>query len=262
MRVRRQITQGVLARTMQDSVLPRQHSSGSPALTARVHGTVMCLGLVLMVLAGGFLLSAATRPPTSHAAPPAGLAAADWHAIQAMLPPSQQAYLKASNTGAGDIFGWSVAVDGDTVVVGAYQEDSAATGVGGDQTNNSASGAGAAYVFTRSDAQGAPAWTQQAYLKATNPDANDNFGWRVAVDGDTIVVGAYREDSAATGVGGDQTNNSAGNSGAAYVFTRSGTTWTPQAYLKASNTGAGDNFGVSVAISGDTVVVGAYQEDS
>ena len=78
---------------------------------------------------------------------PGGLTAADWSQIQALLPPTQQAYLKASNTGAGDWFGYSVAVSGGTVVVGAYAEDSSATGVNGDQADNSASYAGAAYVF-------------------------------------------------------------------------------------------------------------------
>ncbi|MBS1790757.1 MAG: putative Ig domain-containing protein [Acidobacteria bacterium] len=171
---------------------------------------------------------------------------------------TQQAYLKASNTGAGDEFGGSVAVSGDTVVVGAAAEDSSATGVNGNQADNSAANSGAAYVFVRSGAT----WTQQAYLKASNTDAGDQFGYSVAVSGDTVVVGAYRESSNATGVNGNQANNSAPAAGAAYIFGRSGTTWTQQAYLKASNTDANDNFGYSVAVSGDTVVVGAYQEDS
>ena len=80
----------------------------------------------------------------------------------------------------------------------------------------------------------------------------------MAVSGDTVVVGALGEDSNATGVNGDQSNNSATDSGAAYVFVRSGTNWSQQAYLKASNTGTvADDFGASVAVSGDTVVVGA-----
>jgi hypothetical protein len=170
----------------------------------------------------------------------------------------QQAYLKASNTGANDAFGVSVAISGDTVVVGAPYEDSNATGVGGNQTDNSANAAGAAYVFVRSGTT----WSQQAYLKASNTGAGDTFGSAVAISGDTIVVGAYGEDSNTTGVNGNQTDNSASGAGAAYAFTRSGTTWSQQAYLKASNTGAGDNFGQSVAISGDTVVVGAYGESS
>ena len=102
---------------------------------------------------------------------------------------------------------------------------------------------------------------QQAYLKASNTGAFDQFGYSVAVSGDTVVVGASGEASSTTGVNSTP-NESAGLSGAAYVFTRSGTIWTQQAYLKASNTGVGDQFGISVAVSGDTVVVGASGEDS
>ncbi len=170
----------------------------------------------------------------------------------------QQAYLKASNTDAGDAFGDSVSISGDTIVVGAPGESSNATGVNGDQSDNSASVAGAAYVFTRS----AGVWSQEAYLKASNTDALDEFGLPVSISGETVVVGAPYEDSNATGINGDQSNNSASNAGAAYVFLRSGSTWTQQAYLKASNTDAGDFFGLSVSVSGDTVVVGARWEDS
>ncbi|HKQ49087.1 MAG TPA: thrombospondin type 3 repeat-containing protein [Phycisphaerae bacterium] len=173
-------------------------------------------------------------------------------------PVAQQAYLKASNTDAGDRFGFSVAVSGDTVVVGAYLEDSSATGVDGNQADNSAGDSGAAYVFVRSGG----IWSHQAYLKASNTGASDFFGWSVAISGDTVVVGARFEDSSAMGVDGNQADNSAANSGAAYVFIRSGGVWSQQAYLKASNTGASDDFGVSVAVGGDTVVVGADNEDS
>ena len=171
---------------------------------------------------------------------------------------SQHAYVKASNTGAGDQFGSSVAISGDTIVVGAQLEDSAATGVNGDQADNSATFAGAAYVFTRS----AGTWSQQAYVKASNTDTNDRFGFAVAVSGDTIVVGARFEYSSATGVNGNQADNSATAAGAAYVFTRSAGVWSQQAYVKASNTGTNDEFGYSVAISGDTIVVSAFSEDS
>lgn len=170
----------------------------------------------------------------------------------------QQAYLKASNTGSGDNFGYWVGVSGDTVVVGAPYEDSNATGVNGNQGNNSASESGAAYVFVRDGTN----WIQQAYLKASNTGSSDAFGESVGVSGDTIVVGAGGEDSSAAGVNGNQGNNSAAGSGAAYVFVRNGTNWIQQAYLKASNTGAGDEFGFAVAISGDTVVAGAAGEDS
>ncbi len=172
-------------------------------------------------------------------------------------PVAQQAYLKASNTSALDGFGFSVSISGNTVVVGARLEDSNATGVDGDQNDNSASASGAAYVFVRNGAT----WTQQAYLKASNTDADDDFGFSVAVSGDTIVVGARGERSNATGVDGNQLNNSSLNAGAAYVFVRNGSTWSQQAYLKASNSFAGDEFGRAVAVSGDTIVVGAVGED-
>jgi hypothetical protein len=118
-----------------------------------------------------------------------------------------------------DNFGNSVAVSGDTVVVGAIFEDSNATGAGGNQADNSASSSGAAYVFVRSGTGGA--WTQQAYLKASNTDAGggDHFGNSVAVSGDTVVVGANTEDSNAVGVIGNQADNSALDSGAGYIFT-------------------------------------------
>ncbi len=173
-------------------------------------------------------------------------------------PLAQQAYLKASNTEAGDSFGHSVAVSGNTVVVGAFDEASTATGVNGNGSLGGASGSGAAYVFVRNGTT----WSQQAYLKASNTGAGDSFGVSVAVSVDTVVVGATGEESDATGVNGDQSDNSAPDSGAAYVFVRSGTTWSQEAYLKASNTGQADLFGGSVAVLGDTLVVGAQGEDS
>jgi hypothetical protein len=144
---------------------------------------------------------------------------------------SQQAYLKASNTNAGDRFGQSVAVAGDTVVVGAPLEASAATGVNGNQADNSAAFAGAAYVFVRSGTL----WSQQAYLKASNMDADDDFGVSVAISGDTVVVAADGEGSAATGVDGNQADNSAALAGAAYVFTGQG----PRAILTVAKAGSG-----------------------
>ncbi len=191
---------------------------------------------------------------------PEGLSSSEWQSIQNQIKTnlSQQAYLKASNTDADHYFGLSVAVSNDTIVVGARGEDSAATGVNGNQNSNSASGSGAAYVFVRNGTT----WTQQAYLKASNTNAGDRFGVSVAISNDTIVVGAVGESSAATGVNGNQLDNSADTAGAAYVFVRDGTTWTQQAYLKASNTDDWDTFGISVAISNDTIVVGAFGEPS
>src|SRR5204863_394232 len=110
-------------------------------------------------------------------------------------------------------------------------------------------------------------FVQQAYLKASNSESNDAFGL-VAISGDTVVVATAAEDSNATGVNGTQANNSSFGAGAAYVFVRSGTTWTQQAYLKASNTeptspsGTPDSFGLMVALDGNTAVVMAPYEDS
>ena len=164
---------------------------------------------------------------------------------------TQQAYLKASNTDAFDLFGYSAAVSGDTVAVGAYGEASHAIGIDGDQTDNGPPQAGAVYVFVRNGIT----WTQQAYLKASNTNGGDFFGYSVAVTGDTVVAGAFGEDGNSTGIGGDQTNNTAPQSGAAYVFLRTGVIWTQQISLKASNTDAGDFFGYSVAASNNTTVV-------
>ncbi len=177
---------------------------------------------------------------------------------------SQQAYVKASNTGASDAFGNSVALsaDGNTLAVGARVEDSNATGINGNQNDNSASDAGAVYLFTR----GGGVWSQQAYVKASNTGASDNFGYSVALsaDGNTLAIGAQLEASNATGINGNQNNNSADSAGAVYMLARSGGAWSQEAYIKASNTGANDSFGYSVALSadGDTLAVGAYGEAS
>ena len=148
---------------------------------------------------------------------------------------TQQAKLLAADKENNDEFGASVAVSGDTAVVGAVGEDD------GGQTTN-----GAAYVFTRTGG----VWTQQAKLLAADKADNDQFGYSVALSGDTAVVGANLEDDGMTG-----------NNGAAYVFTRTGGVWTQQQKLLAADRSAGDQLGVSVALSGDTAVVGANGED-
>lgn len=170
----------------------------------------------------------------------------------------QQAYLKASNTGAFDAFGSSIALSGDTLAVGARLESSAARGIDGDQADDGAEHSGAVYVFVR---QGA-SWTQQAYVKASNTGAGDDFGASLALSGDTLAVGASEEGSGATGVGGDQASEAAPRAGAVYLFARRGTAWTQTAYVKASNAGASDLFGRSAALSEGTLVVGAPQEAS
>lgn len=172
---------------------------------------------------------------------------------------TQQAFLTSSDSDGDDSFGiYSVSISGETIVVGAPEEDSKATGVNGNQNDDSSTDSGAAYVFVRQGTN----WIQQAYLKASNTGDQDLFGAAVSISGETIVVGSFGEDSNATGVSGNQKSNSAHDAGAAYVFVREGTNWTQQAYLKASNTGADDWFGASVAISGDIVVVASPYEDS
>ncbi|MEZ5402008.1 MAG: BACON domain-containing carbohydrate-binding protein [Bryobacteraceae bacterium] len=171
---------------------------------------------------------------------------------------TQQAYLKASNTGAGDVFGTAVAISGESIAVGAPGERSNATGVNGDQNDNSALSSGAVYVFTRTGV----VWSQQAYLKASNTQTFDSLGASVAISGNTVIAGAPEEDSAAAGVNGNQADNTAAGSGAAYVFVRSGLAWSQQAYLKASNPNNNDFFGRSVSIDGERAAVGADWEDS
>jgi hypothetical protein len=177
---------------------------------------------------------------------------------------SQQALVEASNPAENDLFGEDVALsgDGNTLAVGAFGEDSSATGVGGNQDDNSMEAAGAVYVFARNDG----VWSQQAYVKASNTDARDYFGTRVALsgDGNTLAVGAQVEDSNATGIDGNQADDSAFGAGAVYVFVRDGVDWSQQVYVKASNTDEGDGFGTSVALSGngDTLAVGANREES
>ena len=179
---------------------------------------------------------------------------------------ARQTYLKAPNTDAGDLFGFSIALsaDGTTMAVGAYQEQSAATGIGGDQADDSADLAGAVYVYRRPIES--EAWNLEAYVKASNTQAFDWFGQDVSLsaDGNTLAVGAQLEDSLASGVGGDQTNEAGLNAGAAYVFVRQGSVWTQQAYIKASNPSLSDEFGAALALSGDgdTLAVGGFREDS
>lgn len=169
-----------------------------------------------------------------------------------------QAYIKASNTGPGDVFGASVSVSGDELAVGAPGEASVAVGVNGAQGDNSAAGAGATYVFVRN----ASVWAQQAYLKASNTRVNGRFGSSVALVGDTVAVSAPGDSSASKGLNGDQADGAASDAGAVYVFTRNGTTWSQQAFVKASNTDAGDRFGRAVALTADTLAVGASGEAS
>jgi hypothetical protein len=185
---------------------------------------------------------------------------------------AQQAYVKASNPGQSDHFGSSVALsrDGNTMAVAAHWEASAATGINGNQNDNSIPQAGAVYVFTRTGAT----WTQQAYVKASNPGKagqgddvgdGDQFGYSLALsgDGNTLAAGAVSEDSAAQQVNGNQNDDSAQSAGAVYVYARTGSVWAQQAYLKSAHAEAGDALGFSVALGfdGNTLATAAFDED-
>ena len=153
----------------------------------------------------------------------------------------QVAKLTASDGAAGDRFGTSVSVDGDTIVVGANGDD------------DSGSATGSAYVFVRPSA-GWATTTETAKLTASDGARNDNFGYSISVDGETVIVGAY----------GDNDNGSVWGAGSAYVFVRPSAGWataTETAKLTASDGVGGDQFGRTVSVDGDTVVVGVYLDD-
>lgn len=160
-----------------------------------------------------------------------------------------QASIRASNAEEGDFFGASLALsaDGGTLVVGAYGEASTATGVGGDENNNSLFGNGAVYVFVRTGVS----WSQQAYVKG-NSGQPDEFGDSIALseDGNLLAVGAPRADS------GDLVD-----AGAVHMFDRDGSRWSPHFVLTASNAEANDRLGSSVALSadGETLAAGAVR---
>ena len=148
---------------------------------------------------------------------------------------TQQEKLTSGDGGANDFFGFSVAIDGDTALIGAHLND---TGVNTNQ--------GAAYVFTRSDG----AWSQTQKLAASDATAGDLFGFSVALDAETAVIGASGKDK-----------NGATGAGAAYVFTLSGGTWTPQQKLLPDISAADNFFGSAVAVSGDTALIGSFGDD-
>ncbi|MFE3846210.1 hypothetical protein ACFL1L_05075, partial [Thermoplasmatota archaeon] len=142
---------------------------------------------------------------------------------------TEQAKLRASDGAAGDQFGYSVSINGDYAIIGARLDD------------DNGAYSGSAYVFIRSGTD----WTQQAKLLASDGYIGDNFGFSVSIDGDYAIIGARLDD-----YNGE-------NSGSAYVFIRSGTAWTQQVKLLASDGDAGDYFGGSVSIDGDYAIIGA-----
>ena len=184
----------------------------------------------------------------------------------------QQAYLKASNPGLADNFGFITALsaDGDTLAVSAHFEASGDAGVDADQADDSIPQAGAVYVFTRTGG----AWSQQAYLKASNTGERaqgeafgdgDQFGAALALsdDGNVLAVSAIAEDGGSAGMNGDQADNSERSAGAVYIFRRDDGTWRQTTYVKPSNPGGGDLFGYSVSLAADgrRLAVGSYDED-
>ena len=138
--------------------------------------------------------------------------------------------------GQQDEFGVSVSIDGDTLVVGSWLDN-----------NTGPVDSGSAYIFTRSGG----VWAEQIKLTAPTPATGDHFGFSVSASGDTVLIGAHRDDQQGA------------NAGAAYVYTRSGTVWdpNPQDTLFAWDAADGNEFGFSVSLSGDTAVVGSYFDD-
>jgi len=187
----------------------------------------------LLILVAAILLTIAPVAAAGAAAPQAALSVSPPDLLAAVA--LQQAELTAATPAAYDCLGCSVAISGDTALVGAYQT-----------TVNGNSRAGAAYVFTRAGAS----WTQQAELTASDAAASDWLGYAVALSGDTALAGAYGKT-----VGGHTF------AGAAYVFTRSGASWTQQAELVDPSPVYGAEFGASVALSGDSALIGVPWKD-
>ncbi|MCK4873037.1 MAG: right-handed parallel beta-helix repeat-containing protein [Phycisphaerales bacterium] len=146
----------------------------------------------------------------------------------------QQQKLRASDAEQADQFGLSVAISGDTIVVGAPQDDD-----GGE-------GSGSVYVFRRTDAT----WSQEAKLTPDDPGEDDQFGTAVAIDGDAVIVGVPFDD----GLGAD--------AGTAYLFQRTDTTWTQEVELTVDDVVTGYQFGGAVYVNGDVAVIGAWQGPS
>ena len=151
------------------------------------------------------------------------------------LTPIEAVKLLADDGVDGDFFGFSVALSGDTAIIGAFRDSHDANGAN----------SGSVYVFTRSGT----GWSQQAKLIAADGAEGDTFGGNIALSGDTAVIGALRDD------------DNGKDSGSAYVFVRTGTSWSQQAKLTAPDGAAGDEFGYSIALSGDTAVIGALRDD-
>jgi hypothetical protein len=176
----------------------------------------------------------------------------------------QEAYIKAANAEANDQFGQSLSLSGNALAVGALNEDSISNTITNGTTasaDNTSSDSGAVYIFRRSNST----WAMEAFIKAGNNDADDRFGQVLDLASETLAVGAVMESSSQNSITNgtlSSSDNSLVQSGAVYVYQHAGTAWTQEAYIKPSNAGADDQFGIALNLSGDTLAVGAYREDS
>lgn len=159
---------------------------------------------------------------------------------------TQGPVLRAPAPGSNDLFGSALALDGETLAVGAHLADGA-------HENG-----GAVYIYRRRSG----VWSEPVRLEPTPGGAEHRFGRSVALANDILAAGAYLEDGGGTGVRRSAEPGAvrAAESGAVYVYTRSGDDWTQHAYIKAGNADAGDMFGYAVAVSGDTLIAGAPTE--
>lgn len=159
--------------------------------------------------------------------------------------------ITASVRATSDNFGYSVSVSGDYIIAGAPNEDHDAA------EQNVLGNSGSVYVYYRHQG-GTNKWGQVKKLVAGSRGFGDSFGWAVAISGDNLVVGAYLESEDAS------ESNTLTNAGSAYIFNRNqggANNWGQVKKINAGLRGITDNFGYSVAIFGERVVVGAYQED-
>ena len=164
------------------------------------------------------------------------LLSADWTVSQKVV---------AADRAGGDKFGYSVAISNDVAIIGAYDEDQDANG------ENTLPSAGSAYIFRYDGTD----WVQEQKIAASDRESGDWFGLAVDIEGDLAVVGAKYEDQDENG------NYTKTSAGAVYVFRYDGSTWTEEQKLVPSDRYQGDFFGAAVSLSGDAIVVGAYEED-
>jgi Cadherin-like beta sandwich domain/FG-GAP repeat len=173
---------------------------------------------------------------------------------------AQEAYIKSSNSETQDNFSRGIAMDlrGDRLAVGAWFEDSNATGVDGDQLDNSSDGSGSVYIFEKDGDQ----WMQTAYIKASNTDAGDSFGYSISLASNKLLVGARREDSGASGINGDESDNSIASAGAAYLFQLENGLWQQTNYIKPSVNQGSSTFGSRLAITNEFIAIDTKTLDS